>query len=181
VSTATAESADNVIDHGGTGSDNASIWLVVWGPRTVHGIVPKGSKAGLQVKDLGEQMIQNSDGSKWQAYVTHYRFDAGLTVRDWRYVVARLQHRHLRPRDDREHEEPDHVDDQGDGAHPEPRRRPRGVLHEPRRPRVAAHRHLEKIGNNLSWETVAGKRVIMFDNIPVRRCDALLNTEARVV
>ena len=39
----------------------------------------------------------------------------------------------------------------------------------------------EKIGNNLSWETVSGRRVMMFDDIEVGRVDAILNTEARVV
>jgi hypothetical protein len=40
---------------------------------------------------------------------------------------------------------------------------------------------LERTSNNLSWETVEGKRVMTFDDIPVRRTDALVNTEARVV
>jgi hypothetical protein len=40
---------------------------------------------------------------------------------------------------------------------------------------------LEKISSNLTWETVEGKRVMTFDDIPVRRTDALLNTETRVV
>ncbi len=44
----------NVIHGGGSGDDNTSIWLVVWGYSTVHGIYPKGSKAGLSQKDLGE-------------------------------------------------------------------------------------------------------------------------------
>jgi len=83
--------SDNVIDGGGSGSDNASIWLVVWGPSTCHGIIPKGSSAGLKVTDMGEQTIEDaSDGSnsgRMQAYRTHYRWDAGLTVRDWRYIV----------------------------------------------------------------------------------------------
>ena len=39
---------------------------------------------------------------------------------------------------------------------------------------------LEKVSSNLSWETVAGKRVMTFDDIPVKRCDALLNTESTV-
>jgi hypothetical protein len=39
---------------------------------------------------------------------------------------------------------------------------------------------LEKISNNLSWETVEGKRVMTFDDIPVRRTDALVNNEATV-
>lgn len=89
-----ADNSDNVIDASAgsglvDGSDSASIWLVVWGPNTCHGIVPKGSTAGLQMKDLGEVTIENVDGSngRMQAYRTHYRFDAGLTVRDWRYIV----------------------------------------------------------------------------------------------
>jgi hypothetical protein len=40
---------------------------------------------------------------------------------------------------------------------------------------------LEKVASNLTFETVAGKRVLTFDEIPVMRTDALLNTEARVV
>lgn len=85
----TAANGENVIKAGGAGTDNASIWLVVWGPNTVHGIVPKGSKAGIQVQDLGEVTIENADGQggRMQAYRTHYRWDAGLSVRDWRYIV----------------------------------------------------------------------------------------------
>lgn len=86
-----AENGDNIVDGGGTGADNASIWLICWSPNTVHGIVPKGSKAGLQQRDLGEVTIEDaSDGSntgRMQAFRTHYRWDVGLTVRDWRYVV----------------------------------------------------------------------------------------------
>lgn len=87
----TAESGDNIITAGGSGSDNASIWLVVWSPTTVHGIIPKGSTAGLQMTDKGQVTLEDaSDGSntgRMEAYRTHYRWDAGLTVRDWRYVV----------------------------------------------------------------------------------------------
>jgi len=69
-------------------TDNASIWLVVWGPY-VHGIYPKGSKAGISIEDKGQITHQNIDGSGGMAevYMTHYRWDVGLAVRDWRYVV----------------------------------------------------------------------------------------------
>ena len=40
---------------------------------------------------------------------------------------------------------------------------------------------LEKTNTQTTFETVAGKRVMMFDGIPVKRCDAILNTETRVV
>jgi hypothetical protein len=39
---------------------------------------------------------------------------------------------------------------------------------------------LERVSSNLSWETVSGKRVMTFDDIPVRRTDALVNTESVV-
>ena len=81
--------ADNIIDAGGNDTDMSSIWLVVWGPNTVHGIIPKGSQAGLQVTDKGVVTIEDADGSggRMEAYRTHYRWDVGLTLRDWRYVV----------------------------------------------------------------------------------------------
>jgi hypothetical protein len=34
---------------------------------------------------------------------------------------------------------------------------------------------------NLTLDNVAGKKVLAFDSIPVRRVDAILNTEAEVV
>jgi hypothetical protein len=84
-----AENADNIINAGGSGSDNTSIWLIVWGPNTCHGIIPKGSTAGVQMSDKGVVTIEDADGSggRMEAYRSHYRLDAGLTVRDWRYLV----------------------------------------------------------------------------------------------
>lgn len=85
-----ANNAENIITGGGSGSDNASIWLIVWGGNTCHGIVPKGSVGGLQMQDKGQVTIEDvtgSGGGRMEAYRTHYRWDAGLTVRDWRYVV----------------------------------------------------------------------------------------------
>ena len=84
-----AANADNIVDAGGVQSDNGSVWLICWSPNTVHGIVPKGSKAGVQQRDLGEVTIEDADGNngRMQAFRTHYRWDAGLCLRDWRYVV----------------------------------------------------------------------------------------------
>jgi hypothetical protein len=84
---ANAATAANVLDMGGTGSTNTSIWIVVWGSNTCHGIFPKGKMAGLQQRDLGEVMKQQSDGSRFQIYNEHFKWEAGLCVRDWRYVV----------------------------------------------------------------------------------------------
>lgn len=82
-----AENGENVISAGGASSDNTSIWMVVFGPNTVHGIYPKGSTAGLQQKDLGEVTLGDSTNGYYQGYRTHYKWDCGLTVRDWRAVV----------------------------------------------------------------------------------------------
>jgi hypothetical protein len=86
-----AENGVNIISGGGSGADNASIWIVCWSPNTVHGIVPKNSKAGIQQKDHGEVTLEDasngSNSGRMQAYRTHYRWDCGLTLRDWRYVV----------------------------------------------------------------------------------------------
>lgn len=84
-----AENSVNVLNASGS-NELASIWLVVWGPSTMHGIVPKNSKAGFQMEDKGVQTITDATGlspGRMEAYVTHYRWDAGLTVRDWRYAV----------------------------------------------------------------------------------------------
>lgn len=85
-----AANSENVLSGGSNDTDNNSIWLVVWSPNTVCGIIPKGSKAGLQVEDKGQVTIEDANGSnggRFEAYRTHYRWDAGLCVRDWRYVV----------------------------------------------------------------------------------------------
>ena len=82
-----ANSSTNVISAGGSGSDNASVYLVVWGDQTVYCPFPKGSKAGLTHEDLGEQTVYNSDGTRLQAFATRYQWKNGLVVKDWRYVV----------------------------------------------------------------------------------------------
>jgi hypothetical protein len=84
-----AANSDNVIAGGGSGTDNASIWLAVWGPNSGFGITPKGSKAGLQHEDKGQVTIENIDGAggRMEAYRSYYEWHAGLTIRDWRYFV----------------------------------------------------------------------------------------------
>lgn len=85
-SSSTAGNGQNVIKAGGS-SDNTSVWLVVWGENTVHGIFPKGSKAGLEHKDLGEIDAFDGDNNRFRAYADHWKWKAGLSVRDWRYIV----------------------------------------------------------------------------------------------
>lgn len=186
INSLSAGNGDNIVDAGGTGSNNTSIYLVVWGPNTVHGIYPKGSKAGLSVTDKGQVTIENVDGQggRMEAYRTHYRWDAGLTVRDWRYLVrvanidvatlngangvdaAKQLVRYLIQAAER-------IPQLGMG---------RPVFYMNRKLRTNLRLGiLEKIAGNLTWETVTGKQVMTFDGIPVHACDAVVNNEARVV
>lgn len=82
-----AGNAQNILDAGGTASNNASIWLVVWGENTVFCPFPKGSKAGLISEDDGILTIYDANGNPFKAYQTHYQWKNGLVVKDWRYVV----------------------------------------------------------------------------------------------
>lgn len=86
-----AMNGENILTSAATpdSTDNTSIWLIGWGVNTIHGIYPKGSKAGLQITDKGVVTIENIDGAggRMEAYRTHYKWDMGLCVRDWRYAV----------------------------------------------------------------------------------------------
>lgn len=75
-----------VLDAGGTGSVNTSIYVVGWGQRTVHGIYPKNSKGGVSQRDLGERTKDASDGAI-QVYTSVYDWHCGLVVKDWRAVI----------------------------------------------------------------------------------------------
>lgn len=86
-SSTSAGNGQNVLLAGGAGSDNASMYLVVWGEQTVFMPFPKGSKAGLQSRDLGEESVQDANGGWYQAARSLYQWDAGMVVKDWRYVV----------------------------------------------------------------------------------------------
>lgn len=86
-SSTTAGNGNNIILGGGAGSDNASMYLVVWGKQTVFGTFPKGSRAGLASRDLGEESVQDSSGNWYQAARSLFQWDTGLVVKDWRYVV----------------------------------------------------------------------------------------------
>lgn len=178
-----AENADNIIDaFSGSGGDLTSIWLVVWGENSVHGIVPKGSKTGVQMTDKGQVTIENADGAggRMEAYRTHYRWDCGLTVRDWRQIVriANIDVSELGTIANTKNiinwmvQAAERVDNLNAG-------RPVFYMNRTIREKLRLG-ILEKISNNLTWETVAGKRVMTFDDIPVKRVDQILKTESRV-
>ena len=82
-----AGNAQNIIDAGGTSTNNTSIWLVGWGENTIFGTFPKGSQAGLIHEDMGQLTVYDANNNPYQALQTHYQWKNGLVVKDWRYAV----------------------------------------------------------------------------------------------
>lgn len=88
-----AVNGDNVLSGSGSGNDQTSVWLIGWGDKSVYGIFPKGSKAGLQhtpiMDNSGDGCTEVSDasGNTYRALVDRYQWKCGLALKDWRYVV----------------------------------------------------------------------------------------------
>ena len=181
-----ADTGANVIDAkgSGSGSDNASIWLIGFSERTVHGIFPKGSNAGIQMQDKGQVTIEDVDGNggRMEAYRSHYRWDSGLTVRDWRYIVriANIDISELNA--DISSNSADLFDLMAQaleriyslqGVRP--------VFYCNRTIRSMLRRQaMNQTNVRYGMEQVGGRMVSYVDEVPVRRVDQLLNTEATV-
>jgi hypothetical protein len=86
-SSLSAQTGTNVMSAGGAGSDNTSVWLIVWGDNTISGIYPKGSKAGLIHEDQGIQPCYDSSNNVYDGYRDKWQWKFGLCVKDWRYAV----------------------------------------------------------------------------------------------
>ena len=179
----TAENGDNILLGGGSGSDNTSIWLVVWSPNTCHMIYPKGGEGGLMHKDLGEVTLfdDQTPAGRYQGYESLYQWKAGLCLRDWRHVV-RIANIDVS----------DLTKDAATGADIvdlmiQALERVKSLSIG--RPAFYCNRTISsflrrQINNStnvrMTPDQVSGKHVLTFDMVPVRRCDALLETEATV-
>ena len=180
-----AANGDNIISGGGSGSDNTSIWLVVWGPNTCHGIYPKGSVGGLEMTDKGQVTIEDVDGSggRMEAYRTHYKWCGGLSVRDWRYVVriANIDKSNLTK--DVSGSSADLTDLMAQAIELIPSLGlGRPAFYCSRTIKSFLRRQIaSKVSSStLTMEQVGGKSVVTYDGIPVRRTDALAPDEAAV-
>lgn len=201
VSTSTAQNAYNVLDGGGTNSNNSSLWLVAWGDRTAFGIFPKGSKAGLVFEDKGDVVPGfDANNNRFEAYTSYFKWEAGLCVADWRYIVrmcnldtttvagglgsatppdlyammskavVRLPTLTMRSSGITKTDAPNET---APGIQPAwyCNRTVRQYLD------IQAIRDKNVLLNSREY---AGQPVIDFRGIPIRVCDALLNTESRV-
>lgn len=176
-----AENGVNIIDAGGTDSDNTSIYLVVMGQNTCHGFFPKGSEAGLKARDLGEDTASDGNGGEYQVYRTHYKWDCGLTLRDWRYVV-RIANIKTGSLTKDASSGADIVDLMTQAIEKVPNINMGRPVFMCNRTISSFLRRQIKNSNNvqISMDEIAGKQVLSFDGIPVRRVEAILNTEAQV-
>lgn len=82
----TAVNGGQIVDAGGTGADNTSIWFVTWGDNQCHTLYPQGTMAGVSRKDKGEQRTLDASSNPYFVEEELFCQHMGLTVRDWRYV-----------------------------------------------------------------------------------------------
>lgn len=184
------ETSKQIIDAGGSGSDNTSILLVHWGERSVFGIYPKGTKSGITRTDrsAGNKLVQISAtdvngaaGSFW-GYEEQFEFDHGLVVKDYRQAarVANIDISNLQSGVGAA----DIIDAMIEAAY---------KIHSPSNGKgywyvnrtIEAFLHKQALtkvgaGAGLTFDNFGGQQILMFLGRPVRRSDALLNSEAAV-
>lgn len=192
-----------IVDAGGTGTDNTSIWLIGWGP-SVFGVYPKGSVGGLHHEDvtvnrtalagnpnaMTGDVLQDANGRNFMGYRDHFTWKCGLVVRDYR-AVARIANIDVS----------DLVAGNVSAADiiklmvrayykiPTNLRKNNGKAGFGRpawyvNPTIKAALHLQalnKASAQISLRDIDGIEVLTFLGIPVREVDQLLNAEARVV
>ncbi len=169
----------NVFDGGGTGTDNTSIWLVTWGPMTCHGLFPEGSTAGISVKDFGEELTADANGKLFPAFRTHYKFDTGISVRDWR-AVGRIANVDISALES-ETAAADLIRLMirvSERVHTT-MGRPIWYMHE----RVKTFLRIQALNHsntNFTFDTVEGHPRMQFDGTPVHLCDQLFPTETQL-
>lgn len=183
---------NQIVDAGGVGSDNTSVWFVTWGDNAVHLIHPAGTPAGIEREDKGEQRVTDASGNPYFVMEEVYRWHMGVAVKDWRHVsrIANIDVSDLRAGS---------VDifKFMRQAYYKLQSRRRSVAGARNGNRIAIYANRDVIealdalstGNGsaanpklqLSMREIEGQEVLTYRGIPIRESDSLLNTEARVV
>jgi hypothetical protein len=184
-SSLSAENGENIVDGGGTGSDNSSIWLINWGEHAACGIFPKGSQAGLVHNDLGLNTIQTSTdiaGARLRAFQDQFQWKCGLALKDWRYAVriANIDISNLVAKSSAA----DLIDLMIKAIHRLPslnRGKSAFYLNRSCFQMLDIQKRDDVVsGGGLSYDVVDGKPVMSFRGIPVRKVDALTETESQI-
>lgn len=186
-----AQNGGQIVDAGGTGTDNRSIWFVKHGEDYLHMIYPKGGNVGWTHEDRGQQTFYaDTTGAMHEVYVDHFKWDIGLVLKDWRHIarIANIDHSVITATG---------ASGPGGASYSGPNLIDLMI--------EAQHRLESEDGGNLviycdsnvltaldliathktnvwlSTVEYAGRKVTSFRGIPIRRCDALNVNEARVV
>jgi len=181
----TAPTGNQIIDGGGTGSDNTSIWIITWSENTCCLLYPEGTQAGVKREDKGSQRLVDGNGAAYYGKEELFRWHVGLAVKDWRYIVriANID-----------------VSDAAAGTVDLYKllRKAYWKLQSRRvaggRQAIYANRDMLEVLDGLATNAgasdnfvrlkpmeIEGKEVLTYRGMPLRESDALLNTEARVV
>jgi hypothetical protein len=180
----TAVNGNQVIKAGGSGADNTSIWFVTWGENQTQLLYPKGTQAGVQREDKGEQRVNDASGNAYYVMEELFRWHVGLSVRDWRYNV-RIANIDVSSMQGGNVALYDYM---------------RTAFYRLQSRRVAGGKQciycnrdvleaLDRLATNagasdnfvrLSRSEVEGKEVLSYRGIPIRETDALVNDEALV-
>jgi len=180
-----APNGNQIIDAGGVGADNTSIWFITWGDNQCNLLYPKGTAAGVQREDMGKQRVTDGSGNAYYAKEEKFTWHIGLAVKDWRYV-ARIANIDVS------------LMQAGSVALYNFMRK---AYYQLQNRRVAGGKiaiycnrdvleALDALATNagasdnfvrLKPMEIEGKEVMTYRGIPIRETDAIINTEARVV
>lgn len=189
---ANSGAGNQIVDGGGVGSDNTSIWFVEWSYHGVKALYPEGTDAGIHQQDKGEQRVLDANGNPYFVKEELIEAHLGFAVKDWRRVsrVANIDVSDLQAGT---------VDIYGllrKAYYKLHNRRVSKVRDQEASSNLVMYCNkdileaLDAEGTNsgasdnftrLRPIELQGKEVMSYRSIPIRETDALLNTEARVV
>ena len=180
----TGDYSGQIVNASGSGSDNTSVWLVTWGPKTCTLLYPKGSKAGLETNDLGKQLVTDSNGLVYTAYVTEFKWKLGVALIDYRYVI-RICNIDVSDLTSDAASGADLLDKMTDAYYSRPTvdlgSMAKTFIYCNKTIAKFLHKQAQNKSNvNLSIDNPAGAPIVRFLDSPVHVCDNLVSTEATV-
>lgn len=179
----TSRTGNQIIKGSGSGNTNTSIFIATWGPDSIFGVFPKGSTAGIKHTDKGIMTVQDDDGNDFEAYVAHYQWKVGLVVRDYRYFarICNIDVSALATFGSESDSSDDIITLIIKALHKIKNGRGRKVIY--CNETILTYLDLmaqSKTNVSLSLKEFAGQEVLTFRGIPIRQCDAIVETEATI-
>jgi hypothetical protein len=183
---------NQVVKAGGAGSDNTSIWFVTWGERFTHILYPKGSAGGVKREDMGRQRVLDAASKPYYVEEEKFTWHMGVAVKDWRYNVrvanidvsemaaGNLDINDLMTQAYYKLKSRQMARDNADGT-PNARQviyMNRDVLLQ--LDREGSNRGASDNFVQLRPMEIQGQEVMTWRGIPIRECEAILNTESLV-